>query len=206
MRVLLTGASGYIGSALASRLLAGGHAVTGLARSEAAAARLASADVVPLRGELRAPESWVAAVAEHAAIVHAAFEYHADGSEATEVDEQATAALVTAARGGGRCRRLIYTSNAFLLSDLGVIDETVDFSRAARGRWRLDLEGRVLAAGDDDLATSVLRVGAVYGGDGGSFPDFFRHARAHGSIAWIGDGTNRWSLIQRARAAGTSAG
>lgn len=197
MRVFVTGATGYVGSAVAARLRDGGHEVTGLARSDAAAARLAAAGVAPVVGELRTPASYVDAVADHDAVIHAAFEYRADGSEADDVDQLAVGGLIEAMHRGGRCRQLVYTSNAFLLSGLGVVNEDIDLARATRPRWRLDVERRVLAAGRDDVATAVVRVGAVYGGAGGSFPGFFEHARATGSIAYVGDGSNRWSLIHR---------
>jgi nucleoside-diphosphate-sugar epimerase len=78
------------------------------------------------------------------------------------------------------------------------VDESIDIARAVRpGTWRLDVERRVIDAGGGDLATAVVRVGAVYGGVGGSFPDLFHHARTTGTLGHVGDGANRWSLIHR---------
>jgi nucleoside-diphosphate-sugar epimerase len=199
MRIFVTGATGYVGSALAARLVRAGHAVTGLVRSAAAAERLAP-QVQPVVGNLREPKSYAGAAAEHDAIVHAGFEYRADGSEASDVDQRAVSALIEAAAGGACCR-FVYTSNGFLLAGLsdGTIDETVDMARSTHpGRWRLGVEQQVLDAARDRLATAVVRVGAVYGGaggTGGSFPDFFLHAQQTRSIAYVGDGANRWSLI-----------
>ncbi len=197
MRVFVTGATGYIGSALAGGLVRAGHTVTGLVRSAVAAERLAQLHVQAIVGNLREPGSYAPAAAEHDAIVHTAFEYREDGSEASDVDEGAVTGLLAAAA-GGRCQRVVYTSNAFLLANLAgpPLDETVEPTRSTHpGRWRLGVEQRVLDAGNERLATSVVRVGAVYGGAGGSFPDFFRHALQTRSIAYVGEGANRWSLI-----------
>jgi nucleoside-diphosphate-sugar epimerase len=197
MHVFLTGASGYVGTATARALVAAGHQVSGLCRSASAAARVAGTGATPVLGDLAAPDAWApAAAARHDAFVHAGFEYRADGSEADDVDRRAVAGMLAALAGRGGAR-LVYTSNAFLLADLTPrrdtppLDEAVDPARATRpGRWRLDVERQVLDAGG-----AVVRVGAVYGGHGGSFPDVFAHAARTRTLAWVGAGDNRWSTI-----------
>lgn len=197
--VFITGATGYVGTAIARALRAAGHSVSALCRSPAAAARAKDAGLNPVLGDLRAPGSWAAVAAEHGAIVHAAFEYRTDGSEADDLDRR-TVDVLLAASASGHCRHLVYTSNAFLLADLAgprgsLVDEAVDISRATRpGSWRLDVEQAVLAA-TGERRTAVVRLGAVYGGDGGSLPSLFEHAERTRTLEHVGDGENRWSLI-----------
>lgn len=106
MRVFLTSATGYVGAAVATRLQARGHAVAALARSSASEQRLRSSGIRPVPGNLARGETYGDEIESADAVVHAAFEYSADGAENLDLDMRATRTLL-------RARRLIYTSNAY---------------------------------------------------------------------------------------------
>jgi nucleoside-diphosphate-sugar epimerase len=210
MRVFLTGGTGYVGAAVAAAMREAGHEVSGLARSDAAAAKLTRAGVRPVLGSLGAPAAWADAAAAADAVVHAGFEYDRDGSERHDVDTVATDALVAAALAGhrtdGRPRALVYTSNAYLLRSAGgpALDESADvFAPPTPPLWRFAVERRVLDAGAASagaLAASVVRPALVYGayaafGAGGSGPSLFAAARAAGAGLYAGDGSARLSFV-----------
>ena len=197
MRLFLTGATGYVGGAIARAFRDAGHDVTALVRSDASARTVRRAGLTPVPGDLRDPNRWAAATAGHDAIVHAAFDYAPDtGAERGAVDERAVEALLRAA--AGLRAHLVYTSNAYLLHDLGpgVVDESVVPPVERPGAWRFGVERRVLDAREDGLATAVVRPGFVYGGPpGGTMPDLFATAARSGGVRHAGAGTARWSLV-----------
>lgn len=196
MRVFVTGGSGYVGSAVVEELARAGHAVTGLARSPAAAERLEERGAVPVAGELSHPEAWAGAAAGCDAIVHLAQDGGAGDRRAA--DRATLRALVDGA--GPSLRSYVYTSNAFVLGDQGpgVLGEDDDLPREPQwGAWRLDSEGDVLAAATGALATAVIRPGQVYGGDGGTLPLLWESAADAGAAMQVGDGGNRWSMVHR---------
>ena len=102
MHVFLTGASGYIGSAVADRLHAAGHVVSGLARSDAAASRLSAAGIQPVRGDFIEPKSIGTAARPADGVISMATTYD------PAVDGPAVDAMLTAL--GGSNKPMIYTS------------------------------------------------------------------------------------------------
>jgi nucleoside-diphosphate-sugar epimerase len=193
--VFLTGASGYVGGAVARALLARGVAVAALVRSHAAAERLPPG-AEPVPGDLRDPAAWLAAARACDAAVHAAFEYDAAGREAPDADATAVDALLAEAGAGGPLRHVVYTSNAFLLGDhpAGTVDESTPIEPARLARTpRLATEARVLARGDVGAA---VRVGAVYGtGAGGTIPHVFAALAGGGALPALEHRPTRWSLV-----------
>lgn len=113
MKVFITGGTGYVGSVLVERLVAAGHEVTALARSDASSARLTRAGATPLRGEL-ADASLLRAAADAAdAVVHAAVDYSmSDEANATEL--AAVRALVAGAGETDAGKPVIFTSTGFV--------------------------------------------------------------------------------------------
>lgn len=196
MRVFVTGGTGYVGRAVAEAFRRAGHAVAATVRGEAAAARLRAAGIEPVVADLRRPETYRSRAAAHDVVIHTAFEYDDAGNEVLETEEIAVETLLAACADSGRPRQLIYTSNAFLLGGLGVVDED---ARIDEQRYtslpRLRFERRVLDAGTETVRTAAVRVGSVYGGNGGTFPWLFGLARQDGWMPVWGSGENRWPLV-----------
>jgi nucleoside-diphosphate-sugar epimerase len=191
MRIFLTGATGYIGSATLEALLRGGHKVTAFVRTREQAARLAERDVETIVGTLGNPLSYGKAAAAHEGWIHTAFEYSDRGPE---IDGIAVDALLEAARAaGGGC--LVYTSGIWVLGHQRTpADEGAELNPAAMVAWRPAHERRVLDAAGGRLRTAVVRPGIVYGGSRGIVGDLFKDAR-NGLMRIIGGGENRWPLV-----------
>src|ERR1700722_8595521 len=111
MKILVTGATGYIGGAVAQALLLGGHAVSGLARSESAAARLARAGLTPGAGDFADPTSLAEAIEGADAIVSTASTGSLGGDADTfRKDRDAVRAMLAALEGSGKT--LLFTSGS----------------------------------------------------------------------------------------------
>lgn len=191
MEIFLTGASGYLGLAVAQAFRRAGHRVSGLARSAAAAETLMRHEVAPVLGTLEAPERYREAAARADVIVHAAVDYAADTAA---VDALAVRALLAAAAEARRPGALLYTSGAWVYGDTGpaAADETRPPRPPELVAWRPEVERMVLAA--SRVRGVVLRPGVVYGGRGGLTGLWFAGAR-DGELRVVGDGANRWAMV-----------
>jgi nucleoside-diphosphate-sugar epimerase len=193
MRVFLTGASGYIGTAVLDAFARAGHQVTGLVRNSEKAEAVAAQGCTPLIGDLRLPASYRSAAEEHDVLIHAGF----DGAHPAETDRLAVETLAAAARAGSAVgpRVLIYTSGVWVLGHTPTpAAEDAPLNPAAIVTFRPAHERLVLSAAGDGLRTAVVRPGLVYGGSRGIVGDLFRHA-ANGLIRVIGTGENRWPTV-----------
>lgn len=200
MRVFVTGATGYIGSAVARELTRAGHDVAGLTRRPAGAASLEDLGIEPVVGDIREEDRYRGVAETSDALVHAASE---DSEAGPSVDAMAVDALLGAA-GGGAARVLVYTSGCFVLGETGDEPANEDASTARAPEavaWRPAHERRVLEADSRGLATSVVRPGMVYGGRRGMFAGLFSSAAREGAARFVGDGSNRWSPVHRGDAA-----
>jgi len=196
MRVFLTGATGYVGSAVLDAFVRAGHRVTTLVRHSSTASeasRPPGVDVVV--GDLSNPGSYIAAAAPCDALVHTAFESSARGASVDRVAVEAltdVAARVTAA---GRRVAVIYTSSASVLGNVDVGAEDAAPRPPAGLAWRPAHETAVLESAQRSGARAVVvRPGIVYGGAQGAVTDLLQ-AAADGLIRVIGDGSNRWPTI-----------
>lgn len=193
MRIFLTGASGYVGSAVLEAFVRAGHHVTGLVRHSENAAKVAARGGSPVCGDLADPASYRAAAEGADVFIHAGF----DGARAQDVDRAAVDTLIAIARAGsrGRERLVIYTSGIWVL---GEAPEPVDESAPVRPipavAFRPGHEQIVLGAAGDGLRTAVIRPGIVFGGPRGIVGDIFRDA-ANGLIRIVGTGENRWPTV-----------
>ena len=189
MRIFLTGASGYIGTAVAERLRAAGHQVTALARSDASAAKLESAGVQPVRGDFSDPQSVGSAAGSADGVISLATTYD------PSVDGPAIDAILDALAGSNK--PFVYTSGIWSHGDTGskVVDETWPPNPAELVRWRQKVEDRVLEGAKRGIRSVVIRPAIVYGRGGGMPVGFVESARKEGAARYVGTGKNLWPLV-----------
>ena len=189
MRVFVTGATGYIGVAVAERLRAAGHEVEGLARTDAAGQKLLRAGVHPVRGDFSDPARLAAAARAADGVISLATTYD------PAVDGPAVDAMLDALAGSGK--PLVYTSGIWSHGDTGgrVVDETTPPSPAELVAWRVAVEDRVLAAAERNVRSVVIRPAIVYGRGGGIPAGFAESARKEGAARFVGTGENRWPFV-----------
>src|SRR5262249_53216946 len=173
MRVFVTGASGYLGAAIAARLVKGGCEVQGLVRSEERAENVAALGVKPVLGDLEKPESFLSDLKNNDAVVHAALRSQPETARFDRL------ALETIRAGGadGRVRHVLYTSGVWVHGDTGetVEDETAPLQHPAEySAWRTAHEEVALDMVEQEAHVTVMRPGMVYGGWGGEFAGWFR--------------------------------
>src|SRR5438132_6383291 len=156
LRVFITGAAGYLGGAIASRLVRAGHEVYGMTRNAERAAQLASAGIRPVFGDLDQRDSFVGTLKNCDAAVHVAF----DENAAATRDQQALEAFRTAAQ-DGRLRRLLYTSGIWVHGDVQgrLIDESAPSAPLELVRWRAAHEDIAVDLAEYDVAAIILRPG-----------------------------------------------
>lgn len=196
MRVFLTGATGYIGSAVAKELRRAGHEVTGLVRSPEKAKALEEIGARAVVGDIKDPRSYREAAAGCEALVHTAFEYSEAGVEA---DKTVVTTLLEVARANEGVRQIVYTSGIWVLGqtdgDGPAFEDAPTSHPAALVAWRVGHEKKVLGADSERLATAVIRPGMVYGHQGGLIASYFDSAEGEGAARYIGHGFNRVPFI-----------
>lgn len=201
MRVFVTGATGFIGSAIVEELISAGHQVLGLARSDSSATALLAAGAEVHRGDLEDLDSLRAGVAKAEGVIHAGFIHDfARFKEVCEVDRIAIEVMGAELVGSGR--PFIVTSGTALVSPGSLATEDIIPSPGA------SIHPRQSEAAADEAAAKGVRVSiirlspSVHGdGDKGFIPLLINIAREKGISAYIGEGLNRWSALHRLDAA-----
>lgn len=188
MTILLTGATGYIGSAVLDELIAQNTGVTALVRSEeaAAAVRVTGADAVVV------DLSDVTAVRKLLADVDGAI-HTASPGDATSATFDGAVVDAVIAELAGTGKPYVHTSGVWLWGSRDGIVEDSPVNPPAIVAWRVDVEQRLL---DSDVAATIVAPGVVHG-DGGGIPNAIVDAPGAGTgeVTLIGDGTQHWGLV-----------
>jgi nucleoside-diphosphate-sugar epimerase len=208
MRIFVTGASGWIGSAVVPELIGAGHQVVGLARSDAAAAALTASGAEVHRGTLDDLDSLQDAATESDGVIHLAFKHDlaftGDFEGAANADRRAVEIFGEALKGSDR--PLVIASGTLGLAPGHIATEldghVVDPERSAFGpgpQIRHATAERALSLASHGVRSSVMRLPPTSHGDGdtGFIAMMVATAREKGVSGYIGDGSNRWPAVHR---------
>ncbi|WP_033292503.1 SDR family oxidoreductase [Amycolatopsis jejuensis] len=202
MHVFVTGGTGQTGPAVVAELVAAGHTVSGLARSDTAAARLESLGATPHRGSLDDLDSLRRGAENADGVVHLALAGDfADPDDLIRRDCAAIEALGQPLAGSGK--PFISTSGTLVTRAGRVSTEQDAPDSGSVAAFRIPGEQACLGFADRGVRASVVRLAAtVHGpGDYGFIPALIAAARRAGVSAYVGDGTNRWPAVHRFDAA-----
>jgi len=194
MRIFVTGGSGFVGSAVVRHLLAAGHTVTGLARSDTSANALEAAGASVQRGDLADTETLAAAASAADAAMHLGYIH--DFSQmalAANTDRAAITAMGQALAGSNR--PLLVTSDLAGLAPGRAVTEA-EASTHAAGNGR-ESEKTASAFAEQGVRVGIVRLAPSVHGDGdhGFVPTLIDIARRKGVSAYIDDGDNLWSAV-----------
>jgi nucleoside-diphosphate-sugar epimerase len=210
MRIFVTGASGWIGSAVVPELLGAGHEVVGLARSEESAQRLEAAGALVQRGDVDDPDGLAKAAADSDGVIHLAFQHElafgGNFAAAASADRRAVEAMGAALADSDR--PFVLASGLLGLTVGQVATENDGLVPGAE--IRANPAGRraatallVLSLRGVGVRSSVLRLPPTVHGDGdhGFVATLVGIARQRGVAGYVGEGTNRWPAVHRSDAA-----
>ncbi len=191
MRIFLTGATGYVGGAIAAALRERSHEVAALVRPESDATALRERGVVLVAGDLHSLPELTHTLAGYDAFVHAA---SARTKDAVALDK--TAVEVFTSQPGF----FVFTSGVWVLGNTGerTVDESTPPNPIALVSWRTTHEHKALAGG----RSAVVRPGCVYGGKQSLLAEWFTAADQRRPLQVVGDGNNRWAMVDRSDLAG----
>jgi nucleoside-diphosphate-sugar epimerase len=195
MRIFVTGASGWIGSAVVPELISAGHQVLGLARSDASAAAVAGMGAEVLRGDLNDTDVLRAGAIGSDGVIHLAFVVPSVTEAATRTDAQAIETFAASLAGSGKP---LVISGATLVTPGRPATERDELIAAGPIAARITNMRAALAAADRGVRPCLVMLPRSVHGQGerhGFVPQLIAMARAKGVSGYIGDGASRWPAV-----------
>jgi len=195
MRIFVTGASGWIGSAVVPELIGAGHQVLGLARSDTAARAVADLGAEVLRGDLNDTGVLRTGTLGSDGVIHLAFVVPSVSEAATRTDAAAIETFVTGLAGSGQP---LVISGATLVTPGRVATERDELVAAGPIAARIANMRAALAGADRSVRSVLVMLPRSVHGRGdrhGFIPQLIALARAKGVSGYLGDGTSRWPAV-----------
>ena len=195
MRIFVTGASGWIGSAVVPELIRAGHQVLGLARSDASAQAVAGLGAEVLRGDLNDTDVLRAGTLDSDGVIHLAFVVPSVSEAATRTDAKAIETFIGGLAGSGMP---LVISGATLAVPGRIATERDELIAAGPIAARITNMQAALAAADSGVRSCLVMLPRSVHGQGerhGFVPQLIAAARAKGVSGYIGDGTSRWPAV-----------
>jgi nucleoside-diphosphate-sugar epimerase len=203
VKIFLTGASGYVGGAVAQKLKSKGNYVIALARNNESAIQLEELGYTVIKGDMLSPQNWQSQAAEADTFIHCAqlrFGKRVGMSwvdKAAAADQAAWRGIITAAKQSKNCKAIIYTSGISVVGDYNgqwTDESTTPKPSQTVGSYHLQGEQLAREALRDGLPVIIIRPSLPVS-SGGTFASFFLSQAEKGKLQLVGDGKNYWPTI-----------